>query len=183
MREIRGPRTSKLRANRRPLKQAPCPTSAVHLYLYSDPQNKNTRTHTHTHMKTHTHTDKTIKHSRAVAFWVIHESHLLRHQNHSLSSLPFPILFCLILQFNFEILFCRIVSLLLPSPFVIDWLNGEIHHHGNDCMLVAGRWPSAVSFATFQQSSFLSRPSFFFQSFSVPSCGCQDFPLFFSIHF
>lgn len=50
-------------------------------------------------------------------------------------------------------------------------------------MLVAGRWPSAVSFATFQQSSFLSRPSFFFQSFSVPSCGCQDFPLFFSIHF
>lgn len=81
-----------------------------------------THAHTHTHMKTHTHTDKTIKHSRAVAFWVIHESHLLRHQNHSLSSLPFPILFCLILQFNFEILFCRycVTSFTLT---LCDWLT------------------------------------------------------------
>lgn len=147
MREIRGPRTSKLRAKRRPLKQDPLPTtSAVHLYLYSHPPKKkfkkNSKKNIHTHTHKHTHTDKTKeKPSRAVAFWVIHESHLKTPEASNSPSfflLFFPPIFvCLIFLPNFQIWksffsppYC--VTSFYPHPFFCDWLTMEwIHHHGN----------------------------------------------------
>lgn len=133
MREIRGPRTSKLRANRRPLKQDPPQHQLSTFTSTLTRQNKKikkNKKNKHTHISTHTHTDKKKKKkpSRAVAFWVIHESHLKRHQKHpSHSFYPFfphfrlSNIFCPIFKFGNSFFFLRrIVSLLFTlTPFVL----------------------------------------------------------------